>query len=341
MKLFRLLIIICLPLSVYAKQKICLSDHIFKEFKSYGESLENAVLMAIEENQSSAKIEKHYFDKSPLAPATVYKEMIESSCDGIIGFSYLSDILTISKSFQDIKIPIFSPYGSTYSKKLHENIKLLQPAQDQLAKKIMEFVKTKLKKQKITIVTDLRRIEMIEYKNAFKELADSKSIKISYIDTLSDDIDRKHIQNLSGFIITFTGTNIAAHLIQKTDSDSIFVGVETYGSKTSPSLINLIGKNSNKKIYAFRNLSFSVSSPKMESFYKRYKKKYKTAPSMLSVYGYDSAKILLKMFKQDQSPYIGVSGALYKENQIKKSDKYALVSPSNNYELIESGVLSE
>ena len=337
MRLFSLLALLLFSSTSFANNKICLSDHIFKSFKSYGKSLENAVQMAIDENNEKVIVEKHYFDKSPLAALKAYQEMVKSKCDGIIGFSYLSDLMTLSNSNSDISIPIFSPYGSTYSVKLQDKIKLLQPPQEKMAGAILNFLILKYKGQEITVITDLRRIEMQEYKKAFKKLSKETQFTVKYIDSIKDTIDKESIKSLTKIVITFTGTQIAAKLIKNTDDKKVFIGVETYGSKTSPSLLRLIGKNPKKEIFSFRNLSYVLADKKVTEFYNRYLKKYSKPPTILSVYGYDSAKILLSIFNNRKDEYDGLSGAKYKNGNTTPSNKYVIVSPSMNYELIKHG----
>ncbi len=337
MRLFSLLALLLFSYNSFANSKICLSDHIFKSFKSYGQSLENAVKMAIDENNEKVIVEKHYFDKSPLAVLKAYQEMVKSKCDGIIGFSYLSDLMTLSKSNNDISIPIFSPYGSTYSVKLQDKIKLMQPSQEKMAGAIINFLNLKYKDQEITVITDLRRIEMQEYKKAFKNLSKETQFKVKYIDSVKDTINKESIKSLTKIVITFTGTQIAAKLIKNTDDKKFFIGVETYGSKTSPSLLRLIGKNPKKEIFSFRNLSYSSADKKITAFYNRYIKKYSKPPTILSVYGYDSTKILLNIFNKRKDEYNGLSGVRYKNGNPIPSNNYVIVSPSMDYKLIQKG----
>lgn len=339
MRLFSLLAIFLIPSLSFAKDKICLSDHIFKEFKSYGKSLENAVDLALKDAKAHMAIEKFYFDKSPLAPIQVYKKMKVEGCSGIIGFSYLTDLLTLSKVIKSLDIPIFSPYGATLKIKLGKNIKLLQPRQDKIALKIVEFIKDKFPKQNITVVTDLRRINMLEYKSALASILSGRNVR--FVDVVKDEMKIDDVLKVRGVVITLTGTNIAADLIQKAHDSVVFVGVETYGSKTSPSLMNLIGKETRKKIYAFRNLSFSARKSDLSEFYEKYKDHYGTLPTMLSIYGYDSARILINELQGKQKDYLGLSGIQYVNGEMKRSNLYSIVSPSNSYELIQSGVLDE
>lgn len=334
MKSFSLLFIfMCSASFAKTQKKICLSDHIFKEFKSYGKSLENAVNLAKKEMGSDTIIEKHYFDKSPLAAIAAYKNMEKAGCDAIIGFSYLSDLLTISNAIPKIKIPIISPFGATFSKKLQKNINLIQPSQYMIVHTMIDFIKTRYAKKKIIVITDIKRAEMQEYKKALE--AYSKAMNITFTDLLGDKTEFEKVQE-SEIVITLAGAASAAKLVKKLKNKKVIFGVETFGSKTSPSLMRLLKKSSEHDIYAIRNLSYSINDAKINKFFHQYEKEYQSKPSILSLYGYDSTKLLINMLK-NKSDFKGISGFELKNKTINSSDRYVLVKPSNDYELIKTG----
>ena len=47
-------------LSAQNREKSCISGHIFRDFNSYGESLENAVKLAISESKYKASYKKYF-----------------------------------------------------------------------------------------------------------------------------------------------------------------------------------------------------------------------------------------------------------------------------------------
>lgn len=344
MPLFKVFFLLILSLKVSASDqfKICIAGHIYKEFKSYGDSLENAVKMAIDENHSDVVYEKFYYDNSPLESIKIYNKMIIAKCRAIIGFPYLTDLLLLNNAVKiDPTVPILSPFAATFSKNLQKNFYLLHPPQDVLIDKLFDFVIKKFPDSiNITILTDIRRVEMIEYKTALINKLKGTKFNVSILDIINDEINPNLKINTSNHLFfLFTGPVPASKFINITNSQGIYLGTETLGSKTTPSLINILGNKNLKNIYSIRNLSFDTKELNLSSFYKNYKNRFKSDPTILSIYGYDATNISLLLKSSIQKDFTGISGVKISHGKLIYSKYYSIISPSKNYNTIENGKL--
>ena len=103
--------------------------------------------------------------------------------------------------------------------------------------------------------------------------------------------------------------------------------------------MKLIDQAKAKEIYSIRNLSFDVADVERKRFYEKYQNKFKKLPTMLSLYGYDAAKIILRMLSKDLREYVGVTGAKFKNAKVEPSHFYSINSPSSGYMSLENGTL--
>ena len=105
--------------------QICLVEKITKSLPTYGATFENGVALAIKELGVSPVLQSKsfFYDPDPMAPMKLYPQLKEAGCEGIIGFSYLADLLIFIEAQKwDQKqvfsrIPIFTPFATVETEK--------------------------------------------------------------------------------------------------------------------------------------------------------------------------------------------------------------------------------
>jgi len=335
--------------------KLCLTGRIVKSIKSYGESFENAAILAKAEfdKTNNVDIVKFYYDNLPLAAVDTYKKMENAGCSAIIGFSYLSDLLLVNNKIENIDIPIFTPYATSNDLSgFSSNIFFFRPNQAFLAKQMMSFLKKRSDQIKdVLVVTDISRSQTMDYKSSYSQILTEHKINFDSFDVLENDPnlisklkvktskkEYRYIFLLAGAI---TSSKIANSL---SDKNIVFIGTENFGSSTSKSFLTRLH---NKKIKSFfcRNLSYlDMKNTKLQKFSKKYEVTFSKLPTLLSAYTFDAMKMIitasstnkkLSMKNILQSNYAGITGVKINNHKNLKSDNYAILSvEEDGYKLV-------
>ena len=185
---FIFILIICQYASA-ASSKICLTGRIVSSLPSYGQSFINAAQLAVGDNNASlVEIKTYFYAGSQTGSIEAYKQMISDKCTAIVGYEYLSDLLMVEKYQKMTDIPIFSTYSSSLSSEsVPRNIISFVPYYNFLSQKMVEFLVKTEHIEKILIITDVGRDEMLRYKNAYTGLLKDRSIQYATFDYVEND----------------------------------------------------------------------------------------------------------------------------------------------------------
>jgi ABC-type branched-subunit amino acid transport system substrate-binding protein len=331
------------------KIKVCLTGRIIENLNSYRQSFINAAQLSKSENDPFDKVEiKNYFyNNRPLEPMYIYDKMIADGCSAIIGFEYLSDLLLATKKQTNTYVPIFSSYASTKkSEKLPENIFIFMPSYDYQANKMMEYLKKHYNNMdRVLLVTEINRDEMLKYKDVYSSALEKEHIKYDTFDFLENDSDiegkiKKFLNNNKYQCVFLLSGSIASAKVANlmNDHKTIFVGTENFGSSVSQTFFIQLNDKAIKSHF-IRNLDFIQTTPALAKFQAEYTRQYTGKPTILSAYTYDSMNIILKALAEHGSvntnsvlniDYSGVTGAHLKNHKFYRSSDYIILSVSKD-----------
>jgi ABC-type branched-subunit amino acid transport system substrate-binding protein len=337
-----------------ADLKICLTGKIVTNLPSYKESFENSARLALIESKihSGVKIETYYYNNKSLEPIQAYNRMIQANCSAIIGFEYLSDLMLIIKTQKTEKIPIFTSYASTIiSDHPPRNIFIFMPTYNYLVDKMLFFLNEKFGKiDNVLLITEVNREEMLKYKQVYSKMLNEKKVKFDYFDLLEND--NEFVQRFKLFMINkkykyiflLSGAIASSKIANLLDHNNVtFIGTENFGSSSSQTFYLLLN-NKNIQSYFIRNIDFLNHEKDIISFKKRYIKKFKTNPTVMSAYTYDATNIILKAFSkfshtQTDNIYAinfnGITGLRLKNGVLIRSKKYGILSiDQSGYEYV-------
>jgi len=325
--------------------KICLAGRIVENLDSYGKSFRNAAQLAIDNSgfTKKIKIEYYFYDNSPLKPMYVHQKMINENCSAIIGFEYLSDLLLAIKEQKDTKVPIFTSYASkTIADKLPSNIFMLMPSYDYQALKMIDFLQKKFNKlEKVLLITEINREEMLKYKEVYSTELNNKNIKFNTFDFMENDpqiLAKLSVflkKNNYHYVFLLSGAIASAKIADAMNkNNTVFVGTENFGSSVSPSFYTRL-KNKVIQSYFIRNIDYLRPTRGLSLFRSIYKDKVNEEPTVLAAYTYDAMNFLITAYKKtgfiDTSSiykinYIGLSGAYFKKHKFHYSDEFVILS---------------
>lgn len=324
---------------------ICMTGKLELALPEYKTALLNAVNLALSEHPISNKVQikTFFYDNKPLTPIRAYNKMLKEHCLAIIGFEYLTDLLLITKIQRDLNIPIFTSYASSNpSDKLPKNIFMFMPTYEYHAKKMLQFLQLKYKKiNKVLLVTELDRVDLVKYKLAYQTLLKSKKISYDTFDFIGTDntFDRKLAKFLRGkkynFVFLLSGAGNSSEIINfMNDHKIIFIGTENFGSSTNQSLFVRL-KDKTINVFAIRNLDFLKEDKSLAHYRQKYTAQYAIKPSPLSIYIYDAMTLILNVLEQKKSintdqvletHFNGITGAFIKKKTFHRSNHYIILS---------------
>lgn len=350
-------IVACFPLiALGTPPTICLTGRIVENLPSYGQSFVDAAHLAVEQSQlkQPVTIKTFFYNDRPLAPLSVYQQMLKANCSAIIGFEYLSDLLLVAKMQSNKSLPIFTSYASTLGNDdLPKNIFIFRPSYRFFAKKMLDFLQQKYGKLgRVLLVTEVSRDAMKEYQQAYIEQFRKRHIQYNTFEFLENDknVVAKLNQFLTGkkpyrFVFLLSGA-IASEKVANAlnDQKTVFIGTENYGSSSAQSFYVRL-TNKNIQSYFIRNLDLLKANKKLLDFEKLYENKYHQKPLLLSAYTYDATRIILQAIKSSGSislknifnvHYNGVTGVKVKNGRFYRSPETIILKVSpNGYQYVE------
>jgi ABC-type branched-subunit amino acid transport system substrate-binding protein len=325
--------------------KICLTGRVVENLQSYGQSFLNAAYLSkeINDHANQVVIKNYFYNNRPLEPMHVYDKMVLDGCSAIIGFEYLSDLLLAIKEQKSEKIPIFTSYASsTSTDKLPKNVFIFMPSYNFLANKMLAYLHAHFNKiQDVLLVTEINRDEMRKYKEVYSAALIKENTKYDTFDFLENDdaFEGKLTKFLTNkkykYVFLLSGAIASAKIANiMNDHHTIFIGTENYGSSVSPTFFLRLN---DKEIHSYfiRNLDFLKSNKALSEFDNLYTKKYHIKPTLLSVYTYDAANIILNSLEKSGSVntdnvfhtnYSGITGAYLRNNKFYRSNNYVILS---------------
>lgn len=320
---------------------ICIASRVGASLPAYKTAIYNAARLATEKYNIDVTLTP-FFYKNPLDPIRIYDKMIESKCDAVIGYEYLTDVCLLEKT-RKINIPIFSLYGSNYKQSnILNNIFFLLPSYYSQAKDMLDYMKSKLSlnnNSKLLLLTNVSSESMKTYGKAYQSLLGKEHInykKIIFADE-DKDIVYKVLNELKkdkyNFIIILSSSTQASDIINGVDSDKYtYIGTDMFGSSVAPTLLYQL-KDLNNKIYFVRNIDTAFDK-KVSSFNQEYYKEFDIDPLMISLYAYDAVNVIIKSYKKfgfvatrsiDGINYNGISGINIANNKYNQSTHFTVL----------------
>jgi len=346
----RLIIILTIfSLNTFSKDfKVCLTGATVKLFKNYGEAFENGATLA--KANSSLILEKHFYDRTPLAARDAMKKMTKSKCDGIVGFSTGNDLLTIKDLAEEFKIPVLSIYGDPNSKLSSEFVKTMQPKPEYLLKSLFSKVASKINNlKKFLVVTTIDREAMKGYKEAYAKKLKSFNKSVLHVDLIesSGDIKKfkeiflKNRNSIDGVVI-LTRSKMAAEITDfinhhKSNKSPLILATKYFGSSALPAYLNYL-TNKNVQAYFARHNCLCDKDPAYQKFIEKYRASFKKDPMVISAHTFDAVNFFKKLaIKKEVNAitHTGITGiAIKKGFQISKSKSFVIEVNQRGYQEI-------
>jgi len=310
-----------------------------KLFPKYGEAFFYGALLGAD--GSEFKIKKYYYDRNPTAPILAYKKMVNDGCSIAVGFSTGNDLIAIDSVSKKYKMPVISIYGDN-SKIVEKNkfITTIQPPVEYLLDRLLKTqMKDLIKAKNTVVITAVDRYSMIGYKKEYERIFIRNNIKFDTINLLERKQNlskvKKYLKNVNTKIniILLTRSSLGAKIIDLfsiNDVDiNLILGTKYMGSSALPAFYNYLN---DKDVTAFftRHNCLCDKDKAYTDFIKRYKKRYKESPMVISGSVFDVVRYIVKsnslngkslIDKINRTTMNGISGIKFQKNLKKDFSK--------------------